>query len=179
MSENKNSMLTSALTYGAYLGLALIVISVLLYLTNLSFESWAAWISYAVMGAGIYFASVKYRNEVLGGVISYGGALGFGVLVAVFAGVISSFYSYIFMTFIDTEFINQAMEIGRARLEEQGQLSDEQIDQAMEAQQKFMTPGMMVGIGVLGMAFVGLIISLITSIFVKKEEKPFDFTKEN
>ena len=178
MNEKQSSMLTTSLNYGAMLGVALILVSVILYITELSFENWAQWLSYIVITGGLYFFAVQYRDKELNGTISYGQALGFSVLVALFAGVISSFYSYLFVSFIDPDFVEQMLAVAEQKMIEQGGVSDDQIEMIMDQQRKMMTPGMLFLFGILGLVFMGTIISLITSIFVKKAPKPFDFETE-
>ena len=66
------------------------------------------------------------------------------------------------------------MDNQRQAMEEQGRLSEEQIDQAMEMTAKFMTPEMMLIFGIVGGVIMGLIVALIVTIFTqKKNPEPF------
>jgi hypothetical protein len=50
----------------------------------------------------------------------------------------------------------------------QGRVPEEQLEMAVNMASKFQTPVMMLVMSVVGGALIGLVISLITSIFVKK-----------
>jgi hypothetical protein len=79
-------------------------------------------------------------------------------------------YLYVFFAYIDPEAIQPILEATENEMYKQG-LEGQELDNAMEMTRKFMKPGLMAGMAVLTNTFWGTIISLITSIFVKKEQK--------
>ena len=167
--EEKPSILKSSMNYGAILGIVLIAVSLIFYLLDIT-DSTISTISTSVVTlGGIYYIQTHYRMNVLGGYMSYGEALGIGTVTMIFASVISAFYVYIFLSFIDASQIDIAMEQAYNDMVEQG-MEEEQIDQAMQFSTMLMTPGMMAVMGFLGSAFFGFIFSLITSIFTKKQD---------
>jgi len=167
MEEKPVSLIKSSLTNGIYLGIVLILVSVVLYVTGLMFATWAQYISYPILIAGAIWAQVAYKKA-LGGEMTYGQALGVGLLTIVFASVLSGIYSYVLFAVIDPGLQEQALLVAEQRLVEQGKLSQEQIDAALNMQSKFMKPPIMAVFALVGGAFIGLIISLITAIFTKK-----------
>ena len=174
MEKNKN-IWKNAMNGGLILGIALIIYSLLMYFLGLNLEKWVGYVSYLIIIAGLVYTTKQYRDDVLEGAITYGKALGYGTLVALFAGIISGVYSFIFYSYIDPEVINKILEMTEEQLVNKG-MADEQIEQAINMQKKFMTPAMMSLMAVPGTAFIGFIISLFTSIFLKKEveKSPFD-----
>jgi hypothetical protein len=172
MEENKNSLMKHAMTYGAIIGLTLVVYSVLLYITGLTFNKGLGIIQYIVLFAGIFLGTKAYRDKTLGGFISYGKALGLGVLISVFVGIISVFFNFIMMRFIDPGLIDKYMAIMEDTFRNSRFIPADQVDAALERSRNSMTAIWSLPIGVLAFSFFGFIISLITSAFVKKDPNP-------
>ena len=166
MEQKPASLWKSSLTSGLYLGIVLILFSVILYVAGLSFETWAQYLTYPILIAGAVYAQLSYRKS-LGGEMTYGQALGVGLMSIIFASVLSSIYAYVLYTVIDPSLLDQIRLMTEQRIVEQG-VPEEQLDTAMNIAMKFQTPGAMAVMGVLGGALIGLIISLITAIFTKK-----------
>jgi len=166
--ENKPNVWKNALNWGLIVGIVLIIYSIIMYFLDLSLEKWVSWVSYILLIAGIVYSTIQYRDNVLGGSINYTQALGFGVLVSLFASILGAIYSYVFFTFIDPDFIGEIIEMAQEKMLDQG-LTEEQVEQAMEMQKGFMKPWIMVLIYIPTLTFMGFIFSLITSIFLKKE----------
>ena len=174
MEEKPASLWKSSLTSGIYLGIVLILFSVITYVAGIMFETWVQYITYPLLIAGAVYAQLTHRKK-LGDEMTYGQALGVGVMAIIFASVLSSIYVYLLYTVIDPGLVEQVRIVTEQKLVEQGK-SAEQIDMAMNMAKKFQTPPIMAAMGILGGAFIGLIISLITAIFTKKN--PSDVVPE-
>jgi hypothetical protein len=73
--------------------------------------------------------------------------------------------------FIHPGFINELLDQARANIMTSSpDMSDEQIEQAVEMSAKFMTPVMMTIWGLVTYAAISAIIGLILAIFLKKED---------
>lgn len=168
MEKETTSVWKSSLMSGIYLGIALILVSVVFYVTGNSFAKPAQWISYVVMVAGIVLAQIGYK-KVLGGTMTYGQALGVGVITMLFASVISSIYTYLLFEVIDPSMQEQMRLFTEEQIIKQGNVPEEQMEVALDIATKFQTPIMMLVMGIFGGTFIGLIISLITSIFTQKK----------
>ena len=107
MEDKSSNQLKYAMTYGAIIGLILVVYSVLLYLTGLTFNKSLGFIQYVVLFAGIYLGTKAYRDKALGGYIKYGKALVFGLIISVFVGIITVFFNFIMMRYIDPGLIDK------------------------------------------------------------------------
>lgn len=172
MEEKSVSVWKSSLSYGLFLGIALVLISVLYYVTGNTFDKSAQWVTYAVMIAGVIIAQLQFR-KLLGGFMSYSQALGVGVLTMFFASVITGFFTYILYAVIDPSLQDQLRIAMEEQIVRQGNVSEEQLDMAVEMASKFKNPAVMFFMSILGGTFVGFLISLLTSIFTKKKSEEF------
>ncbi len=161
-----------ALTNGLYLGLALIVLSLILYLLDVPQDSPAQYLSYVVMiGLTIVFV-LQWRDKYNGGYLSYSQAFGHGFLVILFGTIISAIYTYVFFEFIAPEVLVKMLEEAESKMFDQG-LPEDQIEMAMSWTRMMMKSPMMSVWVIFGGAIGGLIISAVLAIFLKKENKEF------
>ena len=168
MEQKATSPWKSALSYGLYLGIALVLVSVIYYVTGNTFAKSAQWVSYGIMIAGIVIAQLNYRKT-LGEVMTYGQALGIGVLSMVFASVITGFFTYLLYAIIDPSLQEQLRLSMEEQLVKQGNIPEDQIEMAVEMATKFQKPAVMFAMSIFVGAFVGLIISLVTAFFTQKK----------
>ncbi|KAA3647400.1 MAG: DUF4199 domain-containing protein [Bacteroidetes bacterium] len=173
MENNTPTTSKSAMNFGAMLGLVLMIFSLIIYVTEMYGSQWINWISTIILIAGIVIGIKKRRDNELGGHISYGSALGYGTLIALFASIITSVGSFLYLSYVDDGFIQFTLNTQETQLYENG-LADEQIEMAMSMTKKFMTPGWIAFMAVLITVITGFIVSLIASAFLKKEASTFD-----
>ncbi|MGV8137684.1 MAG: DUF4199 domain-containing protein [Mangrovibacterium sp.] len=164
--EEKSTFWKSAMIYGLYLGIAVVLFSVILYVAGQMLNPAITWISYVIIAAGIYLSQLNYRNKELNGSIRYGTALGFGVAVMLFSGILQTVYTIVIFK-LDPSLLDQLRIIQEEALMKQG-LPEESIETATEMMSKFQSPAVMAFSGLFSVVFIGFIISLITSIFIKK-----------
>lgn len=178
MESKSNPMFKSAMTYGLFVGIALIVLSLLTYIMGvIKPPFWVSLLQYVIIIAGIVYGTKKFRDEELGGEIAYSKALGFGVLICIFASIIVGIYMIIYMKFIDPEFMNKLMSIMEEEYAKAG-LSEEQIDATMGMVSKMQSPIIMALGTVFTFSFMGTIFSLVTAAFLKKEKPIFETPSE-
>lgn len=162
-----------ALKWGGILGIASILFSLVLFLTDNVGNRGLSAISYALIIGGLILAMRDYRTR-NGGYMSYGEGLSVGTLTAAISGLLSSLFSVFYTTFIDTGIMARAADTMRDQLEERG-IPDDQIDQQMELMQMFQSPGILFVVGVIGSALIGLILSLIIAAFMRRNKaNPFE-----
>ena len=88
-----------------------------------------------------------------------------------FASVLLAFYTFIFVTFINPEYLVNIIDIAEQEiLKSNPEISDEELDMAINMTQKMLQPQWMSTLSVLGGTFMGFFYSLIISFFLKKEE---------
>ncbi|MGC9471877.1 MAG: DUF4199 domain-containing protein [Bacteroidales bacterium] len=181
MENNESSILTQSLIYGLYFGLVMVALSLVMWMFNIMPTRFSINIILFIVNVVIYFGLLfwftrMYRDESLGGYISYGKAFLFALLVAFFGSVVSAVYNYVFNAFIDPGYMERIMQVTMESTEnfmrERG-LSQDQIDMAMARfeNQEIPGPGKTALQSVLGGVIYGLIVSLITSAFAKKQEE--------
>ena len=169
MEEEQVTPMQTAMKWGGYAGLALIIFDLVLYVLGMksaSGENSIQYLGFIVFIAFVVMAIKSYAET--NGHMSYGQGLGAGVLTSLFAGVIVAIYSYLFMTLIAPEFMDGAMDAVRDQWEAQG-MSDEQIEQSEGLAKMFMSPGILTISALIMYTVLGLIISLIASAVLKRD----------
>ncbi len=167
--EQKSNFWKSAMLYGLYIGVVITLFSVILYVTGQTTNKVLGYISFPIYFGCILWTQFQYRNKNLNGEISYGQALGFGVAAMLFSGIISMLYTIIIYN-LDPNLIEQLKAVQEQALLAKG-MSEDQVEAAMKIAGKMMSPGIMAISALIGSLFLGTILSLITSIFVKKQKK--------
>jgi hypothetical protein len=177
--EKKSTFWKSAMIYGLYIGVILTLFSVILYVTGQSQNKALGWISFPIYAVCIVLAQIQYRDKELNGVISYGEGVAFATAAMLFSGIISALYMIILYSFIDPGLIDQMKAIQEEAMLQKG-MTEDQIEAAMSMTSKMFTPAWMSIMGLLGSVLIGTIISLVSSIFVKKQpnEDAFDEAME-
>ena len=171
--EQKSDFRRYAMICGLYIGIALIIYQVLLYLTNQDMNPSFGWITYVILTVGVFLSQTGYRDNVLDGNIKYSTALGYGVSVMIFAGIIQSLYTVVLYKYIDPSLLDKMGSMQEDIMIKEG-ISNDQIEQMSGIMSKFRSPLFLVFSNLFGYAIYGFIISLITSIFVKKEGKIYN-----
>jgi len=167
--EEKSTFWKSAMTNGLYLGIAVVLFGVILYVLGQSLNPAVSWISYVILAAGVYLSQLNYRNKELNGSIKYSTCLGFGVAVMLFAGIIQTVYIVVLFK-LDPSLLDQLRVIQEEAMIKQG-VSEEDIEKVGEMMGFVRNPFIIAISGLLTFALLGFIISLITSIFVKKDNQ--------
>ncbi len=169
--ENNVSVWKANLTNGLILGLIGIVYTLVLYFLDLSTNKTLGYIFFIVQIFILYFLVRSYRDNYLYGYITFGKALGAGVVICLYYSFIMAIFSYILYKFIDTGLIDKMVAISEEAGLKKG-FSQEQIDLGMKFTRKIMTPPVLAFFSLAGGVFFGTIMSLIVAIFVRKEGNP-------
>lgn len=179
-SAKSTSIFQPAMTYGLILGLGIILYSIALYALNVFTPGWSVQaIQWIIIFGLIYYGQLKYRNDYKGGILSYGQSLGFGVLIGLFASIIYSLFFVILVKFIDPQYIEKMLQAMEQKMYESGSMNNQQIQSVMDIYRQRMSVGAMVVGSVIGVTLISFVVSLITSIFVRKEESPFSQDEVN
>ncbi len=131
-------------------------------------------ISIALSVAVIIMSIAIYRNKELGGGITYGKAFTVGFLTFFMANVVYMPLFLLYTTVISPSYMDILMEremvkVEERMLEQNPDMTNQQIEQAQEMSKMFMTPVMMSVMIVIMGAVMGAILSLIISIFLMKK----------
>ncbi len=168
--EEKSSIWKIALNYGAITGLSLVILTTIWYVTNLTFNQYVGWFNYVAIIA-LVIVGTKKQRELDGGFISYGKALGVGSVICIVAGLILAIFTYILYVVIDVDLINKLYAVQEQAMMTNPAITDEQIDMSMEMIKKFTNPTIITIGAFFGIAFMGFIISLVTSAVLKKNKE--------
>jgi membrane protease YdiL (CAAX protease family) len=169
MQENKP---LTHVTAGLMIAAALVVYSIIINLAGLSEDKTFGFITYAILIVGlvvvigIHAKANNYR-------LSFGNLFAFGFKSTAVFTVVFIIFIVIF-NLIFPELKEKGFEMARTQLEDQGKMSDEQIDQALEMGKKFFWVGV-VGGTMLMFIILGAIGSLIGAAVTKKNQvNPLD-----
>ncbi len=168
--ENKNtSLFVNALIWGAIVGLVSVVYSVILYMLDQTLNTVLGYLGFIIIIAGLAIAMKSYRDNVLDGILPFGKAFGFGVLIVLISAVVTGIYGYLLYTVIDPDLMGKVMDVQTEKMLERG-LSEDQVEQALEVSKRFMKPAFMFITGLITSLLVGVVLSLIIAAIFKKEE---------
>lgn len=171
MEEKQTSLGMHTLIYGAGTGIALIILSLILYVSNLYMNEVLRYLSYVVLIAGMVVGSLQYRKVQLKGFMTFGQAFSTNFLIGLFASIVSVIFFFFYLKYINTGLIDEIMTQIKTKMEAKaGTMSQEQMDQAMVWTERFMTPVWMVVWGLLGYTFWSAVFSLVIALFIKKKD---------
>jgi len=173
--ENKKSILKYSTTPGIILGIVFILISVIIYVSGIDqFENkWANNLIYIPMIIAIVYYQKDYRDNLNSGFLSIGEAVKIGVTVVVIATILSSIYSFIFLTYIEPDFMeNMLIKVEEQILETNPEMTEAQLDMSISMAKKFMTPAFTIPMAIIWNAILALVVSLISGLVLKKSDAP-------
>ncbi len=170
--EEKTSTARVALKYGVLAAVVTMIYSTILYVAGLGQNKTLSSLSYVFMIAAIIFAMKDFREK-NNGFMSYGEGLGLGSLMSAVMGVLSSAFTIFYIKFIDNTMLAQGLDQIREDMERQGK-DDAQIEQAIEVSQKFMSPGFVFVMVIMGYLLTGFVVSLIIAAIMRKEKPVFE-----
>jgi hypothetical protein len=172
MEEKTRSVSMNALSYGVIVGAILILYSLILFLVGMHTNKYLGYVGYLILIGGMVMGTLEYRKKYLGGFMPYGKAFTSCFMTGLYAGLILAIYMFVFAKFIHPGFIQEMLDISRQAIyESNANMSEEQVDQALEISAKFMSPVMIAVWTFVGYLVASAIIGLIAAIFLKKEDK--------
>jgi NADH:ubiquinone oxidoreductase subunit 6 (subunit J) len=158
---------------GLLVSLILIVLGIAGYLTGLYKEGWFSWTTYVIELIGIIIGCVSYANQ-MNGLVTFGNVFAHGFKMSVVIALILIVWFLLAITVIFPEMKERIFDMTRQRMEDNGKMSESQIDQAMDMTRKFFIPFAIAGT-LLGTLICGAIASLIgAGIAKKKPINPLD-----
>jgi hypothetical protein len=169
--EEKVSVWKANLTSGLILGLFAVVYTLVMYFLDLTFNKVQGYVFLLVLIVTLYFLVKSYRDNYLHGYITYGQAVGAGVVIFLYFAIISAIFTYILYAVIDPELTTKQLAFVEETLVKRG-MNQDLIDTSMNMQKKFLKPEIMAPFSILGNMVTGVIMSLLVAIFVRKEGNP-------
>lgn len=191
--EKDQSIITNSMFYGLIFGVVLVLYQIILTATGLNKAMLSGGLSMTMLSmvlslilyfGGVFISQQQYRNKKLDGYISYGQALSFGVLVTVFASLLVAVYNFIYAQWVNPAYGQEVYELSKEvtmNMLERFNAPSEAIDEAMAKLEEggITSPSEFAFGAVTNGLIIGVIISLLTSIFVKKKNNdPFAGVEE-
>lgn len=167
-------MKPEALKHAMYFGLILGVIFSLNFFLSTLVGVWFTslqWVVTLSIPYIVYRLTVDCRERVCDGAISYGVALWYGIQLFFYAALISAVFKFIYFKFLNPEYLSNMLGETLRLLDELKVSSDTFNEEQMR---ELMTPLYMSMQYVWLDVFLGLLVSLVTAIFAKKEKSLFD-----
>lgn len=176
--EEKVSVWKANLTNGLILGLISVVYALVMYFLDLTLNKTQSYLLLLVLIVILYFMLKSYRDNYLHGYIKYGQSVGAGVVIFLYYSIISAIFAYVLYKFIDNGLIEKQIAMAEEMMAQRG-TPQQAIDAAVKFQRKIMIPEIMAPVSIINNMFMGTIISLLVSIFIKKEGNPLIDIPEN
>jgi hypothetical protein len=169
--ENQANSKSFIINNGIILGVLGILISVINYAFGTHLDPhWSSSVASGVFLIGLIVLGINQFKSANGGFLSWGQGVKIGVGIAILAALISVIYSYIFVTFVEPDFMEQIMEVQNQKFLDQG-MSQEQIEAANAISEKFKSPLVTSALGIIASAIGGFIVSAIAAAIMKKSEE--------
>jgi hypothetical protein len=169
--EHQTSIWKANLNSGLILGLITIAYSLVIYFLDLTFNTYQGYVFYVIQAIILFVLIKSFRENYKHGFITYGQAVGSGVIVSLYTAIIAAIFIYILYAYIDPDLVNKQLAFVEEALIKRG-LPQATIDDSMKMQKKMLTPGIMAPLSIFGSMLSGTILSLIVAIFVRKEGNP-------
>ncbi|MFX0556731.1 DUF4199 domain-containing protein [Maribacter sp. CXY002] len=173
MEENKPKTGKFALNFGTITGIVGVVFAIMLFVMDMHYEQGAGVqiTQTVILALGIVIGIMQYKkaNE---GLLDISDALKVGAGVALIAGIIGLLWFFTLSNVLEPEYMDKMYEIGKVKAMEQNpNLTAEQIDQGIEMQKKFawISYPVILIINVV----IGLVVGLIAGLAMKKQEAAY------
>lgn len=156
---------------GLIAGIVQALAGVVMYVAGVYFAAWSMLVSGAVLILCIVLGTRWYRDNVLGGIMSYSQALIVGIVISVSTGVIYVLYNVVSISFFYPNFLDDMIRDGVARIQASGLSSQETTELVASLKRQATLPKIVVG-NLIRLSIAGALISMITSIILKEKGSP-------
>ncbi len=170
METQSTSLKKIALNYGVLLALLSIVLQVISYVLDVHIDRpWWLTVLQLLISVSVIVYGIKAFKTENTSFLTLSQALKTGLAISLVAGIIAVVFNYIFMNFIDPDFIQKTLDFSREQMiENYPDMSQAQIESSLEISAKFMTPWIMSAFAIIATLFFGFIISLFAGLVMKK-----------
>ena len=159
---------------GIYTGLVFIIYTLLTYITEWEgFTSANTLFSLISLVIGIYLTHKAFKDQG-NGFMGYGQGLGLGTVLGLIAGLLNGLVSALYISFIDTGYLERQVEKVMIGLEEQG-MTDAQIDQTMQIMEYTMNPLAIFFMSIIVTAIFAFLVALVVSAFTKNTDPSTEY----
>ena len=170
LTKTKKSVRDFILHYGTILGFISIVFALMIFFLDLHYaqENTISLVNYGISIVVLIIALLDYRktsNEIL----SLGDTIKIGMGIFLISALYVSIYTFILINFLDPETLVKSLEVTEMKvLEQNPEISEDQLNQILSFQEKFSTPFVIVTVLIIFSLISGLFSSLILGLIFKK-----------
>jgi uncharacterized protein YebE (UPF0316 family) len=154
---------------GPIAGMIQVLAGVAMYLAGVYFAAWSMLASALVLVLSIILGTRWYRNNTLGGTITYSQALITGIVISVSTGLIYALYNVISISYFYPNFLDEMIRDGVARIQASGLGSEQTAELVASVKRESTLPRIAVG-NLIRLSIIGTVLSTITSIFLRRKQ---------
>ena len=169
-NKTKKSVRDFILHYGNILGMVSIVFALMIFFLDLHYaqENSINLVNYGISVSVIIIALLDYRKT-SAGILSLGDSIKMGMGIFLISAIYISIYTIILINFLDTGTLTKSLEVTEMKILEQNpEISEEQLDQILSFQEKFSTPFVIITVLIIFSLISGFFSSLILGLIFKK-----------
>lgn len=171
MRDSTKNMLKYSLLYGTILGIILIIWLTFDYIMGYYGQNKTlSNLNYLARMAGVFICILIYRNREHNGYISFGNAFSFGLATFMIAIILLEIFVCLLVNIVDPEYLIVKANTMRRQLEDAG-MHNQNVGKIINVAIYMQRPIWAVIIAIIGGSCVGSMISLISALILKKEEK--------
>lgn len=162
-------------SYGVILGLIIVVLTVIMYVTGMTDEGtqWPVYLYWLFFPVFIGYSVFEYRKK-NNGFLDLKDAMKVGVTVALVGGVVYGIYNLIFMYVLEPETVEKVVQVAEEKMKEQSQnMTDEQIEQSLVFVRRFANPLFSSAMYLLLSAMFGFLYGLISGAIFQRKRPEF------
>ncbi|MBS1731161.1 MAG: DUF4199 domain-containing protein [Bacteroidetes bacterium] len=167
--ENK---IISPIIKGIVITLILIVFGLVIYFAGEMTNKGLSYIQYVILIIGIILSCTSFAKQ-MNANVTFGNVFAHGFKTSMVCAVLLSIYTVLALKVLFPDMLDTIINTARQQMQQQGKLSEEQMQSALDMTKKFIVPFAIGGILIM-FAIMGAIASLIGAAVAKKQpQNPF------
>ena len=127
------------------------------------------WFGFVIVIVVLWLGIRAVRAESPGQYFSYGQGVGSGVMISLYAGLMTAVYNFIHFKFINPDFADYVVDLNRAKWIARG-MTDAQMEAAESMTRRMMGPGAQLITTPIFLLLLGLVLSLIIAAILKRPD---------
>jgi len=161
------------LNYGLLLGFASIIANLVIYaFGDLYSPHWSIIVGSLAVTTIIIILGIKKVKESNSGFLTVGEAIKAGLGISLISAIVYIIYLLLFFNMIEPEYFDNMVKYQEQMMVERyPNMSDEELEGAVKGAAMFANAGANITLALISSLFIGLIISLIGGLIMKKSEE--------
>jgi hypothetical protein len=165
--------ITTHITKGLVISLALFILDLIAGFAHFKFATWYKWVPSVILFIAFLWACLSYSAQ-QDHKVTFGNIFGHGFKTSVVVACLSVIFALLSIFVIFPETRDVALDQARKQMEEKGNISEDNINQALDITKRLFIPFAIAGV-IFGTLIIGAIASLIGAAVAKKvPQTPFD-----